>query len=97
LVFIYRWWKELDIAKKLPYARDRVVECCFWVMTVYFEPQYCQARKMMAKVISILSYIDDTYDAYGTIDELELFTKAIERLAHHINSIKKIIKSATKI
>lgn len=35
---------------------------------------------MMIKVITLLSIIDDTYDAYGTIDELELFTKAVERL-----------------
>ncbi|RHN45959.1 putative lyase [Medicago truncatula] len=34
---------------------------------------------MMIKVITLLSIIDDTYDAYGTIDELELFTKAVER------------------
>lgn len=87
----------MDIAKKLPYARDRVVECCFWVMTVYFEPQYSQARKMMSKFISILSYIDDTYDAYGTIDELELFTQAIERLAHHTILLLRIIEFVTKL
>jgi len=34
---------------------------------------------MLTKVIAILSIIDDTYDSYGTIDELELFTEAIER------------------
>ena len=34
----------------------------------------------MMKVIAILSIIDDTYDAYGTIEELELFTEAIDRL-----------------
>ncbi|TKY66687.1 Germacrene D synthase [Spatholobus suberectus] len=73
------WWKELDVPGKLPYARDRIVECCFWILAVYFEPQYSQARKIMTKVIATLSITDDTYDAYGTIDELELLTEAIER------------------
>ncbi|XP_073221469.1 (-)-germacrene D synthase-like [Cicer arietinum] len=76
---ICKWSKELGITKKLPFARDIIVECCFWSMSVYFEPQYSQARKMMSKVIAHLSFIDDTYDSYGIIDELELFTKAVER------------------
>ncbi|CAJ2640002.1 unnamed protein product [Trifolium pratense] len=76
---ICKWWKELNFANKLPYARDRIIECSFWILTTFFEPKYSQARKFMTKTISILSVIDDTYDAYGTIDELDLFTKAIER------------------
>ncbi|CAJ2652662.1 unnamed protein product [Trifolium pratense] len=74
-----KWWKELDVPNKLPYARDRIVECCFWGLGVYFEPQYSQARKMVTKFFVIATLIDDTYDAYGTIDELELFTMAIKR------------------
>ncbi|XP_020209270.1 probable terpene synthase 2 isoform X2 [Cajanus cajan] len=76
---ICKWWKELDVSSKLPYVRDRIVECCFWVLAVYFEPQYSQARKILSKVFGITLIIDDTYDAYGTIDELELLTEAIER------------------
>ncbi|KAJ1378004.1 Terpenoid cyclases/protein prenyltransferase alpha-alpha toroid [Sesbania bispinosa] len=76
---ICKWWKELDVPRKLPFVRDRFVECCFWSLGTYFEPQYSQARKIMMKVIGMISIVDDTYDSYGTIDELELFTKAIER------------------
>uniref|UniRef100_A0A151UEB1 (+)-delta-cadinene synthase isozyme A n=1 Tax=Cajanus cajan TaxID=3821 RepID=A0A151UEB1_CAJCA len=64
----------------MPFARDRIVESCFWILGVYFEPQHSLARRIMIKVIAISSIIDDMYDAYGTIDELELFTNAIERL-----------------
>ncbi|KAK6122927.1 hypothetical protein DH2020_043327 [Rehmannia glutinosa] len=76
---VSRWWKELDLVSKLPYARDRVVECFFWAMGVYHEPQYSRARIMLTKTIAMTSIIDDTYDAYGTIDELDIFTEAIER------------------
>ncbi|KAL5802601.1 hypothetical protein ACOSQ4_030906 [Xanthoceras sorbifolium] len=74
-----RWWIDLDFARKLPFARDRLVECYFWVLGVFFEPEYILARKIVTKVISIYSVVDDIYDVYGTIEELELFTSAIER------------------
>jgi hypothetical protein len=57
-----------------------MAESCFWALAVYFEPQYSTIRKIMMKIIITMTVVDDTYDAYGTIDELELFTKAIERL-----------------
>ncbi|RVW82924.1 Valencene synthase [Vitis vinifera] len=82
---IARWWKELDFATKLPFARDRLVEGYFWILGVYFEPQYVRARRILTKTISMTSIIDDIYDAYGTFEELELFTEAIERW--DINSI----------
>ncbi|XP_057781642.1 (-)-germacrene D synthase-like [Salvia miltiorrhiza] len=77
---ITRWWKDLDFAKKLPFARDRVVECYFWILGVYFEPQYETARRLLTKVISMTSILDDIYDVKGTLDELRRFTHAIRRL-----------------
>lgn len=72
----------MDFSTKLPFARDRVVECFFCVVAVYFEPQYSFARKILTKVIAMTSIIDDIYDAYGTLEELQIFTEAIERLVH---------------
>nr|UJH94377.1 germacrene D synthase 1 [Zanthoxylum ailanthoides] len=76
---ITRWWKDLDFTHKLPFARDRIVECYFWILGVYFEPEYFLARRMITKVIAMTSVMDDIYDAYGQIEELELLTSAIER------------------
>ncbi|XP_047956284.1 germacrene A synthase-like [Salvia hispanica] len=76
---VSRWWKELGLMSKLPYARDRMVECYFWALSVHHEPQYSRARTVLAKSIAISSVIDDTYDAYGTIEELEVFTEAMQR------------------
>ncbi|WVZ02302.1 hypothetical protein V8G54_023108 [Vigna mungo] len=73
-----RWWtKDLDVSTNLPFTRDRITECCFWNLGVYFEPQY--SRWMTTKLTALASLIDDMYDAYGTIEELELFTNAVER------------------
>ncbi|XP_049373063.1 sesquiterpene synthase 12-like [Solanum verrucosum] len=76
---ITRWWKDLDFAKKLPYAKDRFVEGYFWMNGMSFEPQYSRMRKILAKVLHMHSIIDDTCDSYGTFDELVLFTSAIQR------------------
>ncbi|KAH6776279.1 hypothetical protein C2S52_013840 [Perilla frutescens var. hirtella] len=75
---LYRWWKDLDVPTKLPFARDRLVEGYFWILGVYFEPNFALARKILTKLIAIASLFDDAYDAYGTFEELRLFTEAIE-------------------
>ncbi|CAN4126554.1 unnamed protein product [Withania somnifera] len=79
LAEVSRWWKDLNFVKTLPYARDRVVECYFWALGVYFEPQYSQARVMLVKTIAMISIVDDTYDAYGTVEELATYTDVIQR------------------
>ncbi|KAL8151325.1 hypothetical protein V2J09_021133 [Rumex salicifolius] len=73
------WWKELDVKTQLPYARDRSLECHFWAVGMYFEGHYSRARLLMTRVYLMLSILDDTYDAYGTFDELRLLTQAFER------------------
>ncbi|KAF7822845.1 putative terpene synthase 2 [Senna tora] len=73
------WWEKLNFVTKVPYARDRVVEAYFWPLGVYSMPQYTIGRMIVGKLIAVTSAIDDTYDAYGTLEELKLFTQAIQR------------------
>uniref|UniRef100_M1A6Y1 Monoterpene synthase 2 n=1 Tax=Solanum tuberosum TaxID=4113 RepID=M1A6Y1_SOLTU len=76
-----RWWKKSLLAEKLPFSRDRLVEAFLWIAGMMFEPQkneYC--RIMLTKVTAMATVIDDMYDVYSTLDELELFTHAVERM-----------------
>ena len=72
----------MDFSTKLPFARDRVVEGYFWPLGVFFEPQFALGRRMLTKSIAMFTVIDDIYDAYGTLSELELFTRVIQRYAN---------------
>ncbi|CAL0323348.1 unnamed protein product [Lupinus luteus] len=76
---ISKWWKDLDFASKLPFARNRIVEVYFFISGLCFEPRFSLGRRLMTKVISLTSVIDDIYDVYGTFEELQLFTNAVER------------------
>ncbi|KAJ7981641.1 (-)-germacrene D synthase [Quillaja saponaria] len=73
------WWQKSNFIKKLPFARERAAESYFWAATGNFAPQHALARYMVAKLIALLTIVDDTYDAYGTFEELKLFTEAIQR------------------
>ncbi|KAI6680423.1 hypothetical protein NL676_034304 [Syzygium grande] len=94
-----RWWKDLDVERKFPFARDRLVETYLWMSGAYFEPEYDVAREILTKVVCVVSIIDDIYDVYGTSEEVELFTKAIERwdveskdgLPEYMQAIYKIV------
>ncbi|KDP25763.1 hypothetical protein JCGZ_23933 [Jatropha curcas] len=73
------WWKNLNITKHVPYARNRMAEIFFWTVSMYFEPQYAKARMIVSKVVLFISLIDDTIDAYATIEEIDRLLYAIER------------------
>ncbi|GJS88870.1 (E)-beta-farnesene synthase-like protein [Tanacetum coccineum] len=73
------WWKDLDIRNKLPFVRDRLIEGYFWILGIYFEPQHSRTRMFLIKTSMWLVVLDDTFDNYGTYEELEMFTQAVER------------------
>ncbi|KAM5565437.1 (-)-alpha-pinene synthase [Rosa sericea] len=76
---IIRWYKEQDFARRMPFARDRIVELFFITLGIYFEPQYVFGRNILTKLSEILVVMDDMYDAFGTFEELVILTEAIER------------------
>ncbi|XP_042479188.1 alpha-terpineol synthase, chloroplastic-like [Macadamia integrifolia] len=74
-----RWWRNLCLAPKLSFARDRLVESFLWSMGVTYEPQYERNRNWLTKVMNFVIILDDIYDVYGSLEELELFTDAVQR------------------
>ncbi|XP_020256538.1 terpene synthase 10-like isoform X3 [Asparagus officinalis] len=79
LAKVTSWWMNLGLGKKLGFARDRILECFFGVIIIVFQPQFGYCREWLAKVGALLVVVDDIYDAYGSLDELELFTRVVER------------------
>ncbi|CAN0913462.1 Probable sesquiterpene synthase [Linum grandiflorum] len=74
-----KWWVDLDLASKLPFARDRLVEVYFWAVGAMWDPKYSAAREFLTKVTMFVSCLDDIYDVKATIQQLELFTQNITR------------------
>ncbi|KAJ9167158.1 hypothetical protein P3X46_021828 [Hevea brasiliensis] len=93
LALLSSWWKDLNLVEKLPYIRDRIVEVYLWAVAAHFEPEYTLARLMITKYTKMISVVDDTYDAYGTIDELQRFTDAFQRCdADAIDEVPEYMK-----
>ncbi|CAL9161040.1 unnamed protein product, partial [Musa hybrid cultivar] len=85
---VSRWWSNVGLAQRLPFSRDRLMENYFWTVGWAFEPQFARFREAQTKGNCLITTIDDVYDVYGTIDELELFTDAVERW--DVNTMDKL-------
>ncbi|CAD5189103.1 unnamed protein product, partial [Musa acuminata subsp. malaccensis] len=69
------WWNDLAPSKNLNFARDRSVECYFWILGVFFELYYSRARVIMTKVIALISILDDIYDVYSILEKSQQLAK----------------------
>ncbi|KAL4201788.1 hypothetical protein AMTRI_Chr02g260420 [Amborella trichopoda] len=87
---VSRLWRELDMEKELAFARDQIHHWFMWPVAIVPEPQYSKCRVDMTKAISFIYLIDDIYDVYGSMDELELFTQAITREIHCLPKYMKV-------
>ncbi|CAN1192081.1 (-)-germacrene D synthase [Linum perenne] len=79
LLKLAKWWIELDFSSKVLYARHKLVETYYWSLGLLWEPKYSLARYIVTKQTTIGTVLDDTYDNYGTFEELELFTSKCAR------------------
>ena len=48
-------------------------------VAITFEPQFSVSRLLFCKLIQMLALVDDTYDSYATLQELQSFANALER------------------
>nr|GMC81500.1 (-)-alpha-terpineol synthase-like [Ipomoea batatas] len=74
-----RWNKDIGLAEKMSFARDRLVEGFLWAIGCTPDPQFEYCRKIITKLSVLVTVLDDVYDIYGSLDELEIFTDVIQR------------------
>ncbi|CAN6925990.1 unnamed protein product, partial [Brassica oleracea] len=70
LKIMTKWWKEIGMAPKLSYIRDRIVEVFLFAVGKFFEPRYSLARIHATKFSMLVTALDDTCDAYATLREV---------------------------
>lgn len=99
LQILTKWYKDMEFQKISPYAREKLPEMYLWILAVFVEPHYSEARIITTKITQLVCVLDDTFDAYATIDELRRLTDAInrwemsalEKLPEYIKPFYKII------
>ena len=69
--FFSSWWTDLRLYEKLPFIRDRLAENYLWAVGFAFEPKEVNYRIAIAKQNCLITTIDDIYDVYGLLHELE--------------------------
>ncbi|CAA2967498.1 Alpha-farnesene synthase [Olea europaea subsp. europaea] len=88
---ILRWWRDLDLLETLIFTRDRAVESFLWAVGIVSEPQHESLRKWLTIVLVFIMIIDGVYDIYGSIEELECFTRDVNRNSAAARSHKEMI------
>ncbi|XP_015886715.3 (3S,6E)-nerolidol synthase 1 [Ziziphus jujuba] len=73
------WWNELGLSKELKFARNQPLKWYLWTVACLTDPRLSEQRIETTKPISLIYLIDDIFDIHGTLDELTLFTDAVNK------------------
>ncbi|KAA3467283.1 putative terpene synthase 6 isoform X2 [Gossypium australe] len=76
---IARFWEDNKFSSECSYGRERYVEVYTWINSLFNEPRYTQWRIIISKILVLISVVDDTFDAYGTPQELQCLVDALKR------------------
>ncbi|KAI7754607.1 hypothetical protein M8C21_018196 [Ambrosia artemisiifolia] len=80
------WWKE-TCWERFGFGRDRIVENFMWSVAENYLPHF-KGRRDLTKVNAMITTIDDVYDVYGTLQELEQFTNVMN--SWDVNAVKQL-------
>lgn len=72
------WFRDSGL-RQFTFVRQRPVEYYFLIAAGTYEPQYAKSRVTFTKMACLLTVLDDMYDTYGNLEELKLFTEAVQR------------------
>ncbi|KAI7751357.1 hypothetical protein M8C21_023454, partial [Ambrosia artemisiifolia] len=77
------WWRNTKWATNLSFSPDSLVASFLWSVGFGYLPHYRIGRSSLAKCVTMITTIDDIYDVYATLDELEPLTNIIDRWDIH--------------
>ncbi|KAK4431263.1 Tricyclene synthase 0e23, chloroplastic [Sesamum alatum] len=80
LAQVSKWWDELGLAKKLNLVRNQPPKWYTWSMTALIDDfSLSRQRVELTKSIAFVYLIDDIFDVVGRLDELIIFTEAVNK------------------
>uniref|UniRef100_A0A7C9CM66 S-linalool synthase n=1 Tax=Opuntia streptacantha TaxID=393608 RepID=A0A7C9CM66_OPUST len=93
---VHRWWKKLNLTKEFKLARDQPVKWHIWSLAALPNPTMKEERIELTKAISFIYLVDDIFDVYGTLEELTLFTQAVNRWEYAIKGLPHSMRMCLK-
>ncbi|XP_059439321.1 (3S,6E)-nerolidol synthase 1-like [Corylus avellana] len=79
IVQISKWWTDVGLSEELKFARDQPLKWYTVSMACLTDPDMSDERVELTKPISLIYIIDDIFDVYGSLEELTLFTEAVNK------------------
>ncbi|KAL0363279.1 UNVERIFIED_CONTAM: Tricyclene synthase Oc15, chloroplastic [Sesamum calycinum] len=80
LAQVSKWWNELGLAQKLKLVRNQPPKWYTWSMSILIDDfSLSPQRVALTKSVTFIYLIDDIFDVVGTLDELTIFTEAVNK------------------